>query len=184
MTMMFKYPMAQAEYERLLSTGVSEGDAHQEVELNLLAGMYIPRELQIPTRPRMFAIVGSSDKARIARKRGIQEMAENDPDKFDQYSRQARAAGVDITGKSYCSGLAAYPGDPDGWAVDDTDIKHKAELKGMIVGKEDGLLKLTNPIPAGMSPSESMLKRKRISKPVMKKRRPKIKGHDKAGSYK
>lgn len=178
----FKEPLAQAEYERLIRSGAEDGEAYQGVELARLAGVYTPPEYR--SQPRIFSIVGSDDQKRIARKRAIQDMHDNDPDKFDQYNRQARAAGVDISGKTYCSGLAAYPGDPDGWVKDDSDIKAIAKEKGILVSKEDGLLKLTNPIPAGVSPGEHMLKRKRIHKPVMKKRRPKINGHNKAGSYK
>lgn len=177
----FSEPLAQAEYERLLASGMDESLAHEQVEVARLAGLYTPPEQR--TRPRLFAIVGSDDQKRIARKRGIAEMAQNDPDKFDKYQRNARAAGVDITGKSYCSGLAAYPGDPDGWVVDDTDIKKKAEHKGIIVSKEDGLIKLTNPIPAGVSPAEAMMKRKRIAKPVYKKRIPRILKGNKAGNF-
>lgn len=180
--MKFREPLAQAEYERLISEGMDEGEAHERVEVDRIAGLYTPKELQ--TQPRIFAIVGSDDQKRIARKRAIQDMHDNDPDKFDQYRRQARAAGVDISGKSYCSGLAAYPGDPDGWVKDDTDIKAIAKEKGLLVSKEDGLLKLTNPIPAGVSPAEAMSKRKRIYKAVRKKRIPKLIGHNKAGSYK
>lgn len=178
----FKFPLAQAAYEQLLAEGRDEGEAHQEIELGLLAGMYTPRELHIPSRG-VPACVGSSDKIRIARKRAIQEMAQNDPDKFDKYQRNAATAGVDTSGRSYCSGLAAYPGDPDGWVVDDNDIKAKAKEKGILVSKEDGLLKLTNPIPAGMSPKEAMLKRKRISKPVEKKRIPRLLKGMKAGNF-
>jgi hypothetical protein len=178
----FKFPLAQAAYEQMLAEGREEGEAHQEVELGLLAGMYTPRELHIPSRAAP-ACIGSSDKIRISRKRAIQEMAQNDPDKFDKYQRNAAAAGVDITGRHYCSGLAAYPGDPDGWAMDDNDIAAKAKEKGILVGKEDGLLKLTVPVEAGMSPKESMLKRKRIHKPVEKKRIPRLLKGNKAGSY-
>lgn len=175
----FKEPLAQKAYEALMDEGMSECDAHEAVEIDRLAGLYTPLEAR--RRPHLFAIVGSDDQKRIARKRGLQEMANNDPDKFDKFVRNAEAAGVDITGKSYCSGLAAYPGDPDGWIVDDHDLKKKAEYKGMIVGKEDGLLKLTNPMPAGVSPKETMLKRKRIAKPVEKKRIPTIIRKNKAG---
>lgn len=178
----FNEPLAQAEYDRLLSEGMEAGEAHQQVELNRLAGHYTPPEAR--TAPRIFGIVGSDDQKRIARKRAIQEMHDNDPDKFDQYKRQANGAGVDISGKTYCSGLAAYPGDPDGWVKDDSDIKAIAKAKGILVSKEDGLLKLTTPIREGESPAVNMLKRKRINKAVMRKRRPKINGVNKAGSYK
>ncbi len=178
---MFKFPKAQAAYEKFIAEGMDEGDAHQEVELNILAGMYTPTELYTPRH--LPAIVGSSDKVRAARTRGLQEMSQNDPDKFDQYKRQAQAAGVDISGKTYCSGIAAYPGDPDGWVKDDNDIKTIAKMKGIEVSKEDGLLKLTIPTKAGVSPSEDMLARKRITKATRKKRIPRLLKGNKAGNF-
>lgn len=165
----FNEPLAQAEYERLMSTGMSAEDAHQEVEIKRMAGQYTPPEAR--TRPRIFSIVGSSDQKRIARKRGMQEMADNDPDKFDQYKRQAEAAGVDITGKSYQSGFAAYPGDPEGWCGDDNDIAAKARMKGFKVSKEDGILKLGVPMDISKDPREQMMAKKRLTKPVKKRRR-------------
>lgn len=169
-------------YAELLSNGMPEQDAFMEVELQRLNGFHTPIESR--TVSKVFAITGSSDQKRAARMRGLREMAENDPDKFDQYKRQAAAAGVDISGKTYNSGLAAYPGDPDGWVKDDNDIKSIARMKGIHVTKEDGELKLEIPIPAGESPAANMLKRKRLFKPVRKKRIPQIKGLDKAGSFK
>lgn len=166
----FNEPLAQAEYERLLSTGMSAEDAHQDVEVRRLRNEFVPAELRMPP-PKVFAIVGSSDQKRIARKRGMQEMADNDPDKFDQYKRQAEAAGVDITGKSYQSGFAAYPGDPEGWCGDDNDIAAKARMKGFKVSKEDGILKLGVPMDISKDPREQMMAKKRLTKPAKKRRR-------------
>ncbi len=177
----FSEPLAQTEYERLLATGMDECDAHQDVELRRLSHEFTPFEER--TTPGIFSIVGSSDKVRAARTRGLQEMSQNDPDKFDQYKRQAQAAGVDISGKTYCSGIAAYPGDPDGWVKDDNDIKTIAKMKGIEVSKEDGLLKLTIPTKAGVSPSEDMLARKRITKATRKKRIPRLLKGNKAGNF-
>lgn len=177
----FKEKSANDAYAALVSGGSSEQDAFMEVELQRLNGFHTPIESR--SSSRVFAITGSSDQKRAARNRGLREMAENDPDKFDQYKRQAAAAGVDISGKTYNSGLAAYPGDPDGWVRDDNDIKSIAKMKGIHVTKEDGELKLEIPIPAGESPAVNMLKRKRLFKPVRKKRVPQIKGLDKAGSF-
>lgn len=178
----FKEASAQAGYERRISEGMAEQDAYFEVETERMSGFHTPVESRRSSR--VFAITGSSDQKRIARKRGLQEMADNDPDKFDQFIRQAKGAGVDIAGKTYCSGLAAYPGDPDGWIKDDADIKSVAAIKGINVDKEGGELRLTIPIPAGESPGANMLKRKRIHKAVQKKRVPQIKGFNKAGSFK
>lgn len=182
LTTRFKESLANEAYARLVESGMPEHDAFMEVELQRLSGFFTPVESR--SSSRVFSIAGSSDQKRAARNRGLREMAENDPDKFDQYKRQAAAAGVDIAGKTYNSGLAAYPGDPDGWVKDDNDIKSIARMKGIHVTKEDGELKLEIPIPAGESPAVNMLKRKRLFKPVRKKRVPQIKGLNKAGSFK
>lgn len=166
-----RFPEAKAneDYAALISQGVEAGIAHETVELSRLRGEYIPKEEYRPSR--VFSIVGSDDQKRIARLAHVKDMHDNDPDKFDQYKRQAIAAGVDITGKGYSSGIAAYPGDPDAWYKDDHDLKEKAKLKGGHVGKEDGLLKINMPISMKEKSHGQMLKKPRIHKPTMLHRR-------------
>jgi hypothetical protein len=101
----------------------------------------------------------------------MQDMADNDPEKFQQYKRIASEAGVDIAGKSYNSGLAAYPGDPDAWIKDDNDTKAIAKIKGFKTTTEDGLLKLQIPMDMREQPNKQLLKRPRIHKPVVKLRK-------------
>ncbi len=40
----------------------------------------------------------------------------------DYYRRQAESQGMDVTGKVYLSGLAAYPGDPRAWVSGRGDV--------------------------------------------------------------
>ncbi len=171
----FSDSYCQSEYRKLVDSGVSREQSHYEIEMR--------RSYPQPTNSGGGFISGSDRSRRSARTRGLQEMSQNDPDKFDQYKRQAQAAGVDISGKTYCSGIAAYPGDPDGWVKDDNDIKTIAKMKGIEVSKEDGLLKLTIPTKAGVSPSEDMLARKRITKATRKKRIPRLLKGNKAGNF-
>ena len=49
----------------------------------------------------------------------------------DVYSKEAKAAGVDITGKVYKSSLADYPGDQTAWVSDRHDVQRVCEEKGM-----------------------------------------------------
>lgn len=165
----FVEPAAQAEYEALVANGMSHDEAHGEVELRRIRGEFTPREWR--TKPRIFGIVGSDDQKRIARLAHVKDMAENDPDKFDKYKRQADAAGVSIAGKSYVSGLAAYPGDPDAWVKDDSDIKAIARQKGFVTSKDDGLLKVTVPIDRSKQSNRQLLEKPRNTKPVVKHRR-------------
>lgn len=169
----FDLPLAQAEYERLIAEGMEEGLAHEQVERRRLTGDFLPPAYiqHLRSRPKMFNIVGSDDQKRIARLAAMKEMAEGDPDKFDQYKRQAQAAGVDITGKSYSSGLAAYPGDPDAWIKDDNDIKALARQKGYHVGKEDGLIKVQVPLDPREKSHKQLLRKPRNTRPVVKHRR-------------
>lgn len=165
----FPEPAAQADYESLLASGMDKGDAHERVERDRLMGAYIPKDQRL--KPKPFYIVGSDDQKRIARLAHVKDMAENDPDKYDQYVRQAKAAGVSIAGKGYSSGIAAYPGDPDAWYKDDSDLAAKAKLKGGHVGKEDGLMKIQMPMDPSKKSHRQMLDKPRIHKPTVKHRR-------------
>lgn len=165
----FVEPAAQAEYEALVASGMSQDEAHGEIELRRIRGEFTPKEWQ--TKPRIFSIVGSDDQKRIARLAHVKDMAENDPDKFDKYKRQADAAGISIAGKSYVSGLAAYPGDPDAWVKDDSDIKALARQKGFMTSKDDGLLKVTVPMDRSKQSNRQLLEKPRNTKPTVKKRR-------------
>jgi hypothetical protein len=131
----FSEPLAQAEYERLRVEGASDGDAYFETEMRRLRGDFIPVE-QRHAPSRIPAVLGSSDKKRIARKRSMQQLHDNDPDHYDQLVRTAKSAGVDTTGKMYDDGLAAYLGDPDAWVKDDSDVTEIAKLKGHGVVKD------------------------------------------------
>lgn len=165
----FEESEAQREYDAQIASGIDAGEAHENVERRRLNGEFIAHHLR--TRPRLFAIVGSDDQKRIARIRGVQQMAEHDPDKYDQYLRQAKAAGVSIAGKSYESGLAAYPGDPDAWVKDDHDIKALAKQKGYGTSKDDGLLKISVPIDPTKQTNKQLLERPRNTKPVSFRRK-------------
>jgi len=48
----------------------------------------------------------------------------------DYYKREAVRAGVDTTGKTYLSGLARYPGDPQAWVSDTGDVRRVCEGRG------------------------------------------------------
>lgn len=48
----------------------------------------------------------------------------------DFYKEEASAAGVDVKGKVYLSGLAAYPGDPEAWVTGRGDVKRVCEQRG------------------------------------------------------
>lgn len=52
---------------------------------------------------------------------------EDSPHVGDYYKRQAESQGVDVTGKVYLSGLAAYPGDPRAWVGGRGDVKKLCE---------------------------------------------------------
>jgi hypothetical protein len=48
----------------------------------------------------------------------------------DLYKAEAEAAGLDITGKKYLAGLAAYPGDPRAWVSGRADVQRVCEERG------------------------------------------------------
>jgi len=170
----FTEPLANAEYARLVRGGMGESDAYFEVETRRLRGDFIPVEERIGPSG-IPAIVGSSDKKRIARKRSMQTLADSDPDHYDQLTRTAKAAGVDTTGKMYDDGLAGYYGDPDAWVRDDSEVRDIARLKGSGVTKDDGKIKLLTPVKMdGTKVAEQMAKRPRVQGKAVaaKKRRP------------
>lgn len=49
------------------------------------------------------------------------------------YLREAKAAGVDITGKTYHHGIARFPCDPHAWISSDSDLKTRAEARGVFL---------------------------------------------------
>ena len=55
---------------------------------------------------------------------------EDQPWVGDMYRKEAKAAGVNITGKVYKSSLADYPGDPTAWVSDRADVRRVCEEKG------------------------------------------------------
>ena len=60
------------------------------------------------------------------------------------YKAEARAAGVDITGKVYLGGLARYPGDPEAWVSGRGDVKRICEQRGWGC---DGAVKVKAALP-------------------------------------
>lgn len=55
---------------------------------------------------------------------------EKSPAVGDFYKRVAEQAGQDITGKTYVSGLARYPGDPEAWVSSRGDVRRVCEQRG------------------------------------------------------
>lgn len=58
---------------------------------------------------------------------------EHVPGRGNSYKALADAAGVSVTGKHYCAGLADYPGDPTAWVSDRGDVLRVARMKNMKV---------------------------------------------------
>lgn len=48
----------------------------------------------------------------------------------DAYTEPAKAAGVNIKGSVYVPGLATFPGDPNAWVKNLSEVKQKVEQKG------------------------------------------------------
>src|ERR1700676_3108092 len=48
----------------------------------------------------------------------------------DQFRKQAEAAGVNVQGKVYMGGLAAFPGDPEAWVGGRGDFQKVVEDRG------------------------------------------------------
>lgn len=55
---------------------------------------------------------------------------ERQPAIGDLYRKQAEAAGVSTTGKTYLSALAEYPGDPHAWVSGRGDVARRCKEKG------------------------------------------------------
>lgn len=60
----------------------------------------------------------------------------------DHYAGEAKKAGVNVKGKIYLSGLAAFPGDPRAWVSDRGDVQKVCEernfgCKGAVATKCD-----------------------------------------------
>ena len=55
------------------------------------------------------------------------------PAEFEHHKALAEAAGVSVTGKVYCRGLADYPGDPTAWVGDRGDVLRVAKEKSLRV---------------------------------------------------
>jgi len=49
------------------------------------------------------------------------------------YRQMARESGVSPEGKTYCSGLASFPGDPRAWVDSVADVKRVAAEKNLIL---------------------------------------------------
>lgn len=63
-------------------------------------------------------------------KYGAEQFAGGDPKNMETYTGPARRAGVSITGKSYQSGLARFPGDPRAFVSDLDDARRVAREMG------------------------------------------------------
>lgn len=60
---------------------------------------------------------------------GGNQFADN-PALGDYYAREARAKGINISGATYLSGMARYPGDPEAFIRDRGDIRRICEERG------------------------------------------------------
>lgn len=72
---------------------------------------------------------------------------EDTPGLGNTYKAVADEAGVSVTGKTYLSGLAEYPGDPEAWVSDRGDVLRVAKKKGMKVSGD------VNYVPPEREPS-------------------------------
>lgn len=170
----FTEPAAQSEYERLLESGTEESEAYFSVETRRLQGAFIPASERLGPF-KVPGCLGSSDKKRIARKRSMQHLADNDPDHYDQLVRTAKAAGVDTTGKMYDDGLATYLGDPDAWVRDDSEARDISRAKGNVVVKDGRRQKVIVPVKMdGTRPQDQLRNKPRVQGPAVStaKRRP------------
>jgi hypothetical protein len=166
----FSEPLAQKEYERLVATGMDEGDAHEDVERRRLRLEFVPKSQRLPPQQAPFCV--SNDRIRNEQMAALQAQADRDPDYIDSLQRSAKAAGASIAGKTYNSGLAAYPGDPDAWVRDESDVRSVCKHKGYHVSKEDGVMKIGIPMDPTKPPQAQLLKKPRIHKPTYKQQRP------------
>lgn len=61
---------------------------------------------------------------------GCYDQFEKNPFLGEWHARQARAAGINVGGSVYLSGLAAYPGDPRAWVSGRGDVKRVLDERG------------------------------------------------------
>ncbi len=108
-----KNPRIQADYEKMRS----EGTSHK------LAEMFA---LQRPPRANDDTtwLASQSDAIGGANLDGKPEMVQK------AYTEPAKAAGVNIKGSVYVPGLAEFPGDPNAWVKNLSEVKSKVEKKG------------------------------------------------------
>ena len=74
----------------------------------------------------------------------------------ERYKKQAAVAGVDVKGKVYCSGLAAYAGDPVAWVGSRGDVARVCEernfgCEGAVSAKVDNSRPEANLLPDAQS---------------------------------
>jgi uncharacterized protein YbjT (DUF2867 family) len=73
----------------------------------------------------------------------------------DHYASEARRQGVNITGKVYLSGLAAYPGDPKAWVAGKGDVERVLDERGW--GAEGAIKRnvsnVAEPLNVGVDPA-------------------------------
>lgn len=101
-------PVKQAFYETLVERGESPRMAE------MLAARQAPR--------------GRTDSTWMAGRWGG---GIRDPFVAEHYRQVALQHGVNPEGKTYCSQLASFPGDPVAWVDSVADVKKVAELKGI-----------------------------------------------------
>jgi hypothetical protein len=120
-------PEIQAAYEAMLADGVSDRLAE------MLA-------LQSPPSSR-------SDREFW---RGKWNQFEKTPHVGDAYKKAAEAANVNVTGKRYLSGLARFPGDPEAWVSDRSDVQRVVQSRGWAC---EGIVNV-KPVPLPEPPQE------------------------------
>ena len=111
-------PVIQRRYEELRRNG----ESHRMAEV--LACRKFPH------------FSGTNDDWMRGRENGKQ--FEGNPWLGEHYKRVAERAGVSTTGKIYCTGVAAYPGDPRAWVSDTSDVLAVARERNLTV---DGIIK-------------------------------------------
>lgn len=102
-------PWVQAAYERMRA----EGTSHR------LAEMFALQQPPMSCTDREF-LEGHCNGSQFAGQEHV----------GDYYRSVATAAGQDVTGKVYLSGLAAYPGDPQAWVSGRGDVERVVRQRG------------------------------------------------------
>jgi hypothetical protein len=74
--------------------------------------------------------MSNSDREFLEGRGGCYDQFKRNPEAGEYYKRVAEAAGQDVTGKVYMSGLAEYPGDPRAWISDRAEAKKVVEERG------------------------------------------------------